>query len=85
MGPDVVTSTPTVVDPSLRRSTRANKGTFQATKYIDEAYLTSIDCLVQSDSHTNHLAYLAKISTCCDTGLENVVEPRVYESSWFGP
>jgi hypothetical protein len=80
MGPDVVTSTPTVVDPSLRRSTRAIKGTFQATKYIDEAYWTSIDRLVQSDSYTNNLAYLAEISTCCDTGLENVVDPRVYAS-----
>ena len=45
MGPDVVTSEPPTHDPSLRRSTRANKGTFQGTKYIDEAYLTSIDRL----------------------------------------
>ena len=84
MGPDVVTSTPTVVDPSLRRSTRSNKGTFQATKYINETYLTSIDRMVQGDSYTNHLAYLAEISTCCDTGLENVVDPRVYLSKTPG-
>ena len=76
--PDVVLSEPSVVDPGLRRSTRANKGSFQTTKYIDEAYLTSIERLAQCDSYTNHLAYLAEISTCCDTGLENMVDPRVY-------
>ena len=40
--------------------------------------------MVQGDSYTNHLAYLAEISTCCDTGLENVVDPRVYASKTPG-
>jgi hypothetical protein len=80
MGPDVVTSEPLAHDPSLRHSTRANKGTFQTTKYIDEAYLTSIDRLSQCDSYTSRLACLSEISTCCNTGVENVVDPRVYAS-----
>ena len=80
MGPDAVTSEPSSHDPSLRRSSRANKGTFQATKYIDEAYLTSLDRLSQCDSYTSHMAYLSEIATCCDTGVENVVDPRVYAS-----
>ena len=83
MGPDVITSEPTL-DPSIRRSTRATKGSFQSTKYIDEAYLTSIDRLEQCDSCTTHLAYLAEISTCCDTGIENIIDPRVYAAKTPG-
>ncbi|KAI2499350.1 hypothetical protein MHU86_15132 [Fragilaria crotonensis] len=83
MGPDVVTSDSTV-DQSLRRSTRATKGTFQSTKYIDEAYLTSFDRIAQCDSYTTHLSYLAEISTCCDTGIENVVDPRAYAAKTPG-
>lgn len=67
-----------MTDPSLRSSIRATKGSFQTTKYIDEAYLTSIQRLAQCDSYTTYLAYLAELSTCCDTGIENMADPRVY-------
>jgi hypothetical protein len=26
----------------------------------------------------SQLAYLAAVSTCCDSGIENVIDPRVY-------
>ena len=61
MGPYNGTSESTV-DASMCRFTRATKGTFQSTKYIDEANLTSDDRLAQCDSYTTHLAYLAEIS-----------------------
>ena len=60
----------------LRRSARPHRGEFKTTRYHDEAYLTSIDHNL--DHYSSHLAYLAAVSTCCDSGIENVVDPRVY-------
>ena len=96
MGPDVIlpdhlTSAPIAPSPSvqssspsLRRSQRSTKGSYQSTKYMNEAYVSSLDRLQQCDSQTIHLAYLAEISTCCDTGIENVVDPRAYAAKTQG-
>ena len=71
--------------PTLRRaSTRSTRGSFQSTKYIDESYLTSVDDLHQHDPYLSHLVYLAEVSTCCDTGIENVIDPRVYAAKTQG-
>ena len=59
----------------LRRSTRATRGNFQSTKYSDESYMTSVE---PTDYYTSQLAYLAEVSTCFESGIENVVDPRVY-------
>ena len=67
-----------------RRSTRANKGTFQSTKYIDESYMTSFEDFQRTDPYINHLAYLAEVATCCDAGIENVIDPRVYAAKTQG-
>ena len=66
--------------PLVRRSARSTKGSFQSTKYINEAYMSSLDHQVPIDSQTTHLAYLAEIATCCDTGIENATDPRAYAS-----
>ena len=73
------TSSPSVdTFSSPRRSTRSTRGEFKSTKYIDESYLTSIETTDAVDPYTSQLAYLAEVSTCCDSGIENVVDPRVH-------
>jgi hypothetical protein len=57
--------------PFIRRSERSNKGEFHLTKDMDKAYLASI---APRCSQMTHLAYLAEVSTCCDTGIENVID-----------
>ena len=42
--------------------------------------MSSLDHQVPIDSQTTHLAYLAEIVTCCDTGIENTTDPRAYAS-----
>ena len=91
MGPDVVVSAPTMPapatvlsSPGVRRSQRSTKGTFQTTKYVNEAYVASFDRLQKCDSQTIHLAYLAEVSTCYDTGIENVNDPRAYAAKTQG-
>ena len=64
------------VDATIRRSRRSNKGTFSATKYIDEVYLTSVH--LDRDHQELQLAYLAELQTDFDTGILNVTDPRVY-------
>ena len=65
---------------SLRRSTRSTRGVvFKSTKYIDESHLTSIASLGAMGPYMSQLlAYLAEVSTCCDSGIENVIDHRVY-------
>ena len=55
MGPDVVVSTPTVSKPAAvlsspgdRRTQRSTNGSFQTTKYVDEAYVASFDRLFKN-------------------------------------
>ena len=64
--------------PLVRRSARTTKGEFQSKKYIDESYLTTVENMDSIDPYTSHLVYLAEVSTCCDSGIENVIDPRVY-------
>ncbi len=76
---------PTVNDspPSMpRRSERSNKGECRSTKHMDEAYISEV--VSPSSSHTTNLAYLAEVSTCCDTGIENAVDPRAYAAKTYG-
>ena len=89
--PDLVVPTPSVsapaavlASPGVRRSQRSTKGSFQTTRYINEAYVASLDRLQKCDSQTIHLAYLAEVSTCCDTGIENVSDPRAYAAKTQG-
>jgi hypothetical protein len=64
-------------DPIIRRSTRENLGR-PPRKYMDESYLTSVERLDQIDPYIAQLAYHAEVNTCCDTGIENTVDPRAY-------
>ena len=63
---------------SPRRSTRSTRGTFKSTRYIDESYLTSIENMETMDPYMSQLVYLAEVSTCGESGIENVIDPRVY-------
>ena len=42
--------------------------------------MTTIENIEKNDPYINNLAYLAEVSTCCNSGVENVVDPRVYAS-----
>ena len=55
--------------PMLRRSEHATKG---------ESYLSNVAQMSKFDLHISHLAYLAEVSTCCDSGIEHVIDPRAY-------
>jgi hypothetical protein len=59
----------------LRRSSRATRGQFNSTRYIDEqANATSTDW----KSYEATLAYNAEVVTDYDTGMIDIVDPRVY-------
>ena len=62
----------------FRRSARSNKGSLQTTKFMDEVYLNSLHCFADPDSYQAQLAYLAEVLTCSDSGVINIVDPRVY-------
>ena len=64
--------------PALRRSQRSTKGTYNRTKFIDEVFLTPLDRVKEADAYTRQLAYVASLYTCLDTGLEDIIDPRVY-------
>jgi hypothetical protein len=71
---------PPVPQTSTRLSTRANKGTWQSTKFADEAWLAYAyaehdDRLFEQDEQ---LAYLASLSTDLDTGLFDVTSPMIF-------
>jgi hypothetical protein len=68
--------------PTPRLRTRANKGTWQSTKYRDETWLAEVytksdeKLLFQQDEH---LAYhLAALALDMDTGLLDVTSPMIY-------
>ena len=63
-----------------RSSSRINKGTFSKTRYIDEAFLSAAGFISLTDGHEAVLAYMAELQTCSDTGLMDVLDPRVYAS-----
>jgi hypothetical protein len=71
-----------IIPPSpgtgVRRSARTNKGTFQKTRYIDEAYLSMLDDTLHPEAHQVQLAYLSELLTCMDTGVVDICDPRVY-------
>ncbi|KAI2509164.1 hypothetical protein MHU86_5283 [Fragilaria crotonensis] len=76
---------PTVSEASgLRRSSRTTKGVFQKTRYIDEAFLSSMSTSLDVDGHAAQLAYLAELFTCSDTGIVNITDPRVYAAKTPG-
>ena len=60
--------------PSFGRSARTTKGELKSTKYIIESYLSTVETMSKVYLYTSHLAYLAEVSTCCDTGIENVID-----------
>ena len=68
----------------LRRSARATKGAFHQTRYIDEAYLSTVLFPFDSDRNASQLAYLAELFTCSDTGIVNITDPRVYAAKVVG-
>ncbi|KAI2489575.1 hypothetical protein MHU86_25021 [Fragilaria crotonensis] len=82
MGPDVVTSDSTV-DQSLRRSTRATKEHFNQQSILTKPILRLL-IVSHNAIPTRLISYLAEISTCCDTGIENVVDPRAYAAKTPG-
>jgi hypothetical protein len=63
--------------PSLRRSQRSTKGTFQSTKYIDEVYHSSLSHNIR-DHNDTELAYHADLHTDLDTGDLNYFEPHAF-------
>ena len=68
-----------VPQPPTRLSTRANKGTWQSTKYKDETWLAEVyaesdEKLFQQDEH---LAYLAALAFDMETGLLDVTSPMI--------
>ena len=60
-----------------RRSSRATKGKFDSTRYINEVYLSQV---IKSDQsyQDQQLAYLAEIQTDYDSGIMNCQDPRAY-------
>jgi hypothetical protein len=82
----VSVSQPSAASPTVvRRSNRVNKGTFGATRYIDEAFLSSIGFAIPFDGHDAALAYMAELHTCSDTGIMDIIDPRVYASKASKP
>ena len=71
-------------DSGLRRSSRSTKGSFQKTRYCDEAFLSSMHSNVDPEGHAAQLAYLAELFTCSDTGVVNITDPRVYAAKTPG-
>ena len=72
-----------VPQPPTRLSTRANKGTWQSTKYKDETWLAEVyaesdEKLFQQDEH---LAYLAALAFDMETGLLDVTSPMIYAAA----
>jgi hypothetical protein len=63
---------------AVRRSERSNKGQYGSTRYFDEVFLTPLDDVFQCDAQTQQLSYLAGLYTCYDTGVEDIVDPRMY-------
>lgn len=56
-------------DGPVCRSTRSTKGAFQAARYIDDAFLSSMGTtLLDPAGHAAQLAYLAELFTRSDTG-----------------
>ena len=62
----------------IRRSERINKGQYGSTRYFDEVFLTPLAKISNCDDTTKRLAYMASLSTCHNTGLENISNPRMY-------
>ena len=77
--PVLIPAGPPLSSPNpIRRSSRSTKGTFTNTRYIDEAFLSATHTFLQSDGHDAVLAYMAELHTCPDTGVMDVVDPRIY-------
>ncbi len=79
--PVTASVTPSVMSPTVVcRSSLANMGTFTNTRYIDEAFRSATSFFRQPDDHDAALAYKAELHTCTDTGVMDVIDPRVYAS-----
>ena len=71
---------PSVASPT-NGSNRINKGTFSIMRCIDEAFLSSTGFMKHdSAGHDAALAYMAELHTCSDTGVMDIIDPRVYAS-----
>ena len=61
-----------------RRNTRANKGTYASTRYINKVFLAAVTPLQDlRDNHTA-LCYQAELETDMETFESNITDPRVY-------
>jgi hypothetical protein len=84
--PVPVTPSPSVPPPvassvqQVRRSSRSNKGAFTKLRYIDEAFLSSAGFMSSMEGHDAALVYMAELHTCPDTGVMDILDPRVYAS-----
>ena len=73
---------PSIADaPSgVRRSTRSTKGVLQQTRYIDEAYLSSLNLSDDQGGHQAQSVYLPELFTCPDSGVLDIGDRRVYSA-----
>jgi hypothetical protein len=84
--PSSLTPTLTITSPppsGVRRSTRSTKGV-HSTRYIDEVHLNPIGSFLDPDAHQSQLAYLAELLTCPDSGILDIMDPRVYAAKVRG-
>ena len=69
-------------DTGPRRSTRANKGKFTSTRYINEVFLANVERLEELNATKSALAYLAELQTDFYTGENDITDPRVYNAKF---
>ena len=75
-GSSISTSTGT------RRSTRANKGQYSSTRYINEVFLAAVEQISDLSSNCSALVYLAELQTNFQTGKNDIIDPRVYNAKF---
>jgi hypothetical protein len=71
---------PPIMDLTPWQSTRATKGVFSFTCYIDEVFHSSLQADKTLEGHTAQLAYLAGLSTSSTSVILNITDPQVYAS-----
>jgi hypothetical protein len=78
-------SSPPTMDLTPWQSTRATKGVFSSTRYINEILHSSLQADETLEGHTAQLAYLAGLATCSTSGILGITDPRVYASKVSKP
>ena len=81
-GPRASSGPPNSDTTGLRQSTRANKGTFTSTRYIDEVFFSHVSPLENLNNYSTALIYQAEIETDMDTHESNISDPRVYNAKF---